>query len=195
MRKNIKLSDIAEVKLGMAFKSAIKEDLLAGSCYLVQTRDITPDDKIDIKNLVRVQPESQLLNNVLFSGNILLRLRGPVFSAAIFESESNLPVVTTNQTAVILCNEQEVTPHFLHWYINSSIGQRYFSEVSEGTNINKISAKIVGDMPIELPSRIDQEKIAKINQIWLQQKHTYKKLIDNGDVFFNQICTKIQQGK
>lgn len=195
MRKTIKLSDIAEIRLGMAFKSAIKEDFLTGSCYLIQTKDITPGDKIDLSNLTKVQPETHISHHSLSYGNILLRLRGPVFSAAIFESVSDLPVVTTNQTAVIICDRLEVSPHFLLWYINSNIGQRYFSEVSEGTNINKISAKIIGDMPIELPSRMDQERIANINQTWLQQKHTYKKLIENGDTLFNKICNNIQQDK
>lgn len=179
----------------MAFKAAIKEDFLTGSCYLIQTKDITPDDKIDLNNLIKVQPETHISHHALSCGNILLRLRGPVFSAAIFESWSDLPVVTTNQTAVIICDKLEVSPHFLLWYINSNIGQRYFAEVSEGTNINKISAKIVGDMPIELPSRMDQERISNINQTWLQQKHTYKKLIENGDTLFNQICNEIQQDK
>lgn len=189
------LSEIANVKLGLAFKSAIKDAGNIGNCYLIQTKDITQDGSIEYNGLNRVIPEGRADPHYLELDDIVLRLRGPIFSASVIDKKMDLPIITTNQSAVIRCNKEIVSPYYLLWYLNSSNGQRYFDGISEGTNINKISAKIISDMTLSLPTMEDQLKIGGINKNWLNQKHVYRRLIDNGNQFFSELCNKLQNGQ
>ena len=188
------LAEITTIKLGMAFTSAIKDKGNEGSCYLIQTKDITLDGCITANTLAKVVPEGSPDRHYLRPGDLLFRLRGPVFSAAIFSEEWDRPTITTDQTAVIRCNHNLISPYYLQWYINSLLGQRYFNGMSEGTNINKVTAKILAAMPIDLPPLEQQYQIEKIHRNWLAQKETYQRLIVNGDIYFDQLCTQIQLG-
>lgn len=188
------LNDIASVKLGLAFKKAINDIEDKGSCYLVQTKNITLDGSIEMGELARVEPEISPNGHVLETGDVLLRLRGPVFSAAVFEKSLSLPVVATNLTAVIRCNLELISPYYLQWFINSPSGQQHFKRAGEGTSINKVSIKMVSNLPLLLPTREKQQDIEFIHKNWLAQKETYKRLVDNGDTLYNQLCKKIQMG-
>ena len=186
------LKHVTRIKLGLGFKSAIKESQSEHSCHLIQTKDISLDGQIELNSLTRVEPESATDSHILQVNDIVLRLRGPVFSSAILDGALEKQVVATNQVAVIRCDVTKVLPYYLHWYLNSSEGQRYFRGVGEGTNINKISAKIVTDLPLNLPSMEEQLAIANIHKNWSSQRQVYQKLIKNGNQLFNELCSSVQ---
>lgn len=189
------LGDVAGIRLGMAFKSAIHDVGDEGQFLLIQTKDISIEGNIDTQSLARVIPtEGQPDRHILSDGDIVLRLRGPVFSAAVIESGGAIPAITTNQSAVIRCDTGVLLPHYLHWYLNSEYGQRYFGGVGEGSNINKISAKQVSTMPICLPTLEEQDQIAQVHKNWLQQRALYQKLMSIGDAMYSQVCSNIQEG-
>lgn len=195
MSQSKKLADMAHVKLGLAFKSAISEAGAKGTCYLVQPKDITLESHNILSGLARVIPESNPEPHYLIPGDVVLRLRGPIFSAAVVNQQLDLPLVATNQCAVIRCDSSILSPYYLQWYLNSTLGQRHFSSFSEGTNINKVSAKIVGDMELTIPPLNVQRKIEAIHSNWLAQKETYTRLIESGNLFFDQLCSQIQLEK
>lgn len=141
MHKIVTLESVAEIRLGMPFKSAIQDAGEQGSCYLIQTKDIGLDGILDLGGLTSVIPEGNPEKHYLFPNDILLRLRGPVFSAGIIEGNPDKPIITSNQLAVIRCNENIILPHYLHWYINSTSGSKYIRSLSEGTSIREDANK------------------------------------------------------
>lgn len=191
MHKIVTLESVAEIRLGMPFKSAIQDAGEQGSCYLIQTKDIGLDGILDLGGLTSVIPEGNPEKHYLFPNDILLRLRGPVFSAGIIEGNPDKPIITSNQLAVIRCNENIILPHYLHWYINSTSGSKYIRSLSEGTSISKISSKTISKMTVKLPALKEQDKIGFINRNWIKQKIIYNLLIQNGDVLFDGICESI----
>lgn len=193
MKQSKLLSELANIKLGLAFKKAVKDIGEQGEFFLIQTKDITPAGEILFNKLSRVRPEISPTNHTLETGDILLRLRGPVFSSVVFNNSPEKPTLATNQIAVIRCNPEYVEPHYMNWYLNSTLGQRYFNAINEGTGITKISAKMIANMRIETPSLEDQKKIEEIQRNWLMQKSKHSQLIKNGNLLFNQICMNIQE--
>ncbi|CAI1209195.1 EcoKI restriction-modification system protein HsdS [Serratia fonticola] len=175
----------------MPFKSAIQDAGEQGSCYLIQTKDIGLDGILNPGALTSVIPEGNPEKHYLFPNDILLRLRGPIFSAGIIEGNTKKPIITSNQLAVIRCNENLILPHYLHWYINSTSGSKYIRSISEGTSISKISSKTISKMNVTLPTLEEQHKIGFINSNWIKQKIIYNALIQNGDVLFDGICESI----
>lgn len=189
------LREIANVQLGMAFKTAIVDVGELGKCYLIQPKNINEEGRIEPGGLSRVTPSGEAGPHVLNVDDIVLRLRGPVFSALIVDSQMDLPLIATNQCAVIRCDREYVAPYYLHWYLNSLYGRRYFEGVREGTNINKISAQVVSNMRLSLPGIHKQQKIADVNRNWLRQRYLYRRLIDNGDRIVDDVCKKLQSGE
>lgn len=175
----------------MPFKSAIHDAGEQGTCYLIQTKDIGLDGLIDLATLTSVIPEGNPEKHYLYPNDILLRLRGPVFSACVIEYINNKPMITSNQIAVIRCNEDKLLPHYLHWYINSTFGRNYIHSLSEGSSISKLGSKTIAKMNIKLPTMEEQTKISCINRNWNKQKATYNSLMNNGDLLFDGICENI----
>lgn len=188
-----KLKDFTKIRLGMAFKSAIKDLGDQGIVSLIQAKDILPEGLANNLSLPIVTPESDPSNHIISKGEILIRLRGPIFSSIVFDEDFN--AVTTNQVAVISCDLSKVNPHYLNWYLNSKHGKRFFESKNEGSNINKISSKVLGEMEMTLPSLEAQQKIANIQRNWFQQRAIYQQLISTGDMMNQGICNAIYTGK
>lgn len=189
-----KLNDVADIKLGLPFKKAINDVGDSGICYLIQTKDISLDDDIPFDRLAKVVPETSPIHHFLEQGDILLRLRGPYFSAAIIDRVMELPLITTNQVVVIRCNKKILNPYYLYWFLNSSHGQNILNQLSEGTNISKISLKIVSTIEWNIPTLEQQLSISNIQKNWSSQKVAYKRLIELNSIFFNELCSKINNG-
>ena len=188
-----KLKDFTQIRLGMAFKSAINDLGELGIVSLIQAKDIVAEGLNSNLSPPVVNPESDPSKHIISKGEILIRLRGPVFSSAVFDKDYS--AVTTNQVAVISCDPNRVSPHYLNWYLNSTFGKRYFESKNEGSNINKISSKILGEMEMSLPDLRVQQKIANIQSNWFQQRAIYQQLISNGDTMSQGICEELYAGK
>jgi len=184
------LQNIAEIKLGWPLRKAIEDVGDKGNSYLVQTGDID-GEPISEESLAQVMsPESALPYEVL-PGDILLRLRGPVFRASILTEQFSKPVIATNQIAIIRVKDSSLDPFFLHWLLNSYSGQQYFSSQNEGTSIAKLNQKIVGQTPVWVPSSENQRDIGETWENWLKQKAVYQELISVGDELYDAICQRL----
>lgn len=195
MARLIKLNDVADIKLGLPFKKAINDAEEKGLCYLIQAKDIMPENMIRFDELPRVIPETNHIQHILKEDDILLRMRGPYFSAAIIDRNMNLPIIATNQIAVIRCNKKYIEPYYLHWFINSKSGQNLLNQFSEGSNIIKVNLKVVSNIEWMLPKIEQQKNIVDIQKNWLAQKNVYKQLIELNSILFNELCSKLHSGE
>jgi len=188
MNVTVRLEEIAHVRLGMPFKTAINDLGVEGKCYLIQSKDIDIEGILRMEDLARVSPPVDPEKHYLQDGDILLRVRGPNFAAGVFTGSKTLPSVTSNQNAIIKCKENKALPGYLHWYINSPLGQNYFHRMSEGTNITKLSLKILSDMEVKLPPLDIQSDIVKIKNNWEKQRDIHRRVVDNGNLLYLKVC-------
>ncbi|WP_237475689.1 restriction endonuclease subunit S [Vibrio tetraodonis] len=188
-----KLKDCTKIRLGMTFKSAIKDMGEQGIVSLIQAKDILPEGLEGNFSPPAVKPESNPSSHIISKGEILIRLRGPVFSSMVFDEDYQ--AVTTNQVAVISCDLNKLNPYYLNWYLNSKHGKRFFQSKNEGSNINKISSTALGEMEMNLPNLETQQKIAELQSNWFQQRTIYQRLISTGDTMNQGICDAIYMGK
>jgi len=191
MLKN-SLDDIAEIQLGLGFKSAVEDLGERGNAYLIQLMDYEHAPSFMNANLKQIEVEASVEHHFLKTGDILLRLRGPVFDACIMKSELSKPCVANNLSAVIRCNQQMVDPHYILWFLNSPKCKHYFKR-AEGSNISSLNIKQVRSMPLILPSLSEQTNLGDVYRNWLAQKALYKQLIENGEQYFNRVCSSIQK--
>lgn len=191
MTELVKLNDVADIKLGLPFKKAISNAGTEGVCYLIQTKDVVFDENIRFEELLRVIPETNYNRHVIEKEDILLRMKGPVFSAAIVDRNKELPIITTNQVVVIRCDKQKIDPYYLRWFLNSRHGQSLLNQLSEGSNIIKISLKSFANIELRLPTTDQQLKIGSIHKNWLEQKSIYNQLVELNNLYFNELCNKL----
>ncbi|ESL92084.1 hypothetical protein L421_00518 [Klebsiella variicola] len=63
--------------------------------------------------------------------------------------------------------------------------------MSEGTNITKVSLKTLSDMEIKLPPIEVQNNIVRIKNNWEKQRDIHRKIINNGNLLYLNICFKL----
>ena len=185
-----KLCDISDIKLGMAFKTAIEDLGTDGNAYLIQARDLS--NGLNTNSLAQIEINKNDQKHFLKIGDILLRLRGPVFTAFIFDKKMKKPVIVNNQIAVIRANNNIAEAYYLLWSLNSNKSKKYFESRTEGSNIGKLSANSLREITLTMPPLEEQRKIAKIQKNWHLQKHRYEQLLQKGDQYFNAVCNEIQ---
>lgn len=194
MTKETKLQTIATVSLGKAFRTAIKDLGEKGNGYLIQISNINSGSLSKTTELAKVAVSEKDKKFHLESDDILVPVRGNTSKTVIVQGKFDLPMITTNQVAVIKAQTQSIVPYYLHWYLNSPHAKRFF-QLAEGSNIMKVSMAGLKDMPVTLPPLEIQHKISAIYQNWLKQKSVYQGLITSGDVLFEQISMQLSEGR
>jgi restriction endonuclease S subunit len=188
------LGDLAEIQLGRAFKTAVKDLGESGDASLVQIGDLNAGNADKPHLLPSVKLADLDRKYIVESGDILLPLRGAKIRAYIHDVITEKPVITTNQIAIIKCRDTLSEPYFVCWYLNTPEVANYIAKTNEGSNIQKISSSLVKELAINVPSIEVQRKIAAIYKNWLAQRKLHLKLIESGDLLFQNVCKQILNG-
>jgi len=188
------LSNLAEIQLGRAFKTAVKDLGESGDASLIQIGDLNAGNADKPHLLPSVKLEALDYKYIVESGDILLPLRGAKIKAYIHEITTDKPAITSNQVAIIKCREQLSEPYFVCWYLNTPEVAHYIAKTNEGSNIQKLSGSLVRNLVINAPSIEIQRNIAAVYKNWLAQRAVHLKLIENGDVLFQDVCKQALNG-
>lgn len=185
------LGEIANLRTGFTFREKIEElPPGAGNAHVAQIKDLrearTTSNSITLlasklplidwtgKSNAFVKPEAVLLP---CRGS-----RGGYFQASCLASDDNssLPVVASSQL-LILTPEPGVLPEFLCWSLNRPSIQYWLSEGSgsQGSGIVMLTAKLVGELKLEVPPIDTQRKILDLNQLWEREQLLTQALLEN----------------
>ncbi|EGR3296663.1 TPA: restriction endonuclease subunit S [Vibrio parahaemolyticus] len=195
MNRQVKLSDIASVRLGKPFKTAVEDKLDKGDVFYLPIGDINTGKILKESSFARLVSEFGDERYFVEPLSILLPLRGLAMNSLMWKNNLSLPVLTSSHVAIIDCDVQKVNPFYLQWYLNSHAVKKYFDSVTEGSNIKKLTKSILGATPIHLPNMDVQERIGKIHENWLEQKSIHEKIIENGNIYFNEVCYQLSSGR
>lgn len=188
------LGDLAEIQLGRAFKTAVKDLGESGDASLIQIGDLNAGNADKPHLLPSVKLEDVDYKYIVESGDILLPLRGAKIRAYIHDVITDKPVITSNQVAIIKCREPLIDAYFVCWYLNTPEVANYIAKTNEGSNIQKISSSLVRSLVINVPSIEVQQKIAAVYKNWLAQRNVHLKLIESGDILFQNVCKQVING-
>lgn len=171
-----RLGDIAEVFLGYTFRKAV-ENVPAGGHCVVQAKDISADGFLaDVEQLTRFNgnsvfgdkhPRSELVDQ-----DLLLRVRGSIFSAAIYKKAeaSSSVVVASSQIAIIRCQNDPEMATYLHWFLNSTYGEVFFAKQTAGSDVAMLSAQSLKAMPVLLPHETELKALSELWSTWSSKK-------------------------
>lgn len=189
---NVKaLGEIASLRTGFTFRGKIEElPPGAGNAHIAQIKDVreawTATNSISLMaSQLPLIDWTGKSNAFVKPGAVLLPSRGSrggYFQASCLASDdkSSLPVVASSQL-LILTPEPGVLPEFLCWSLNRPSNQYWLSEGSgsQGGGIVMLTAKLVGELKLEVPSIDTQRKILDLNQMWEREQVLTQALLDN----------------
>jgi len=191
----IKLADLADIQLGRAYKTAVKDLGSSGNASLIQIGDLNAGNVNNPHTFRSIKLEEKDQRYIFEPGDILVPLRGLNFKAYIYESKTSKPVITSNQVAKIKCLEHLSDPYFICWYLNTPEVANYIDKANEGTSIQKVSSPSLKNVPIKAPPIEMQRRIGSVYKNWLRQRELHHKLIESGDVLYENVCKQMLNGK
>ncbi|WP_448094070.1 restriction endonuclease subunit S [Pseudomonas lini] len=185
-----KLSDMVEVRAGHTFRGKAEDGSRNDGYKVVQIKDIR-EGGVDFATLPFAAVELGKAKNILRSDDILIPLRGNRIEAVLLTLPDDLPVITTNQVAILSAARADVKSAYICWYLNSREGRSQISRLKVGSVISNIGLKDLSSLPVPLPNLHIQIKIAKAYKNWTSQKQILESLANNGEEILDTFCTEL----
>ena len=173
------LNEIADIRTGYSFRAKLEPDS-EGNALVVQLKELSEKNKIDISTAVRINMPDISENYLLQKGDLVFRSRGMDSTAAIMDITSNNIILSAPFQRIRLRDTMVIIPQYLLWYINNKEAQSYFSANKTGTSVSMISTAVLADLPVVIPSLEMQKQIVEISilsekEIELQEELIKKK--------------------
>lgn len=180
MKNNIySLKEIADIRTGYSFRSKLEPDV-DGNALVVQLKELSEKNTIDISTAVRINMSDISENYLLKKGDLVFRSRGMDSTAAIMDITSDNIILSAPFQRIRLRDAMAIMPQYILWYINSKKSQTYFSTNKTGTSVSMISTAVLADLPVVIPTLEIQKRIVEISilsekEIELQEELIRKK--------------------
>jgi restriction endonuclease S subunit len=113
---------------------------------------------------------------VLRPGDILFTAKSLSHNALIYDGNNILKEIAAPQFIIISVNRTEVMPEYIVWFLNSGLGQSYLNKMSEGSSLQIISIKLLGELEIPIIPIDEQERIIRLNQLKLKEEKLLTRL-------------------
>ena len=155
-RKLSELCDMVTVGIANSATHAYSDS----GIVMFRNQNIKPNF-LDDNDIIHIKPEfeSRYKNKRLKKNDLLVARTGyPGTTCVVPEKYENSQTFTT----LIARPKNSVNPYFLCQYLNSDIGVKYFESTQIGGGQKNSGAGILNEMPVMLPSGIEEEsKIAE----------------------------------
>ena len=180
MKNNIYLlKEIADIRTGYSFRAKLEPDT-DGNALVVQLKELSEKNTIDISTAVKINMSDISENYLLQKGDLVFRSRGMDSTAAIMDITSNNIILSAPFQRIRILDTVKIIPQYLLWYINSKEAQAYFSANKTGTSVTMVSTAVLADLPVVIPTLEIQKKIVDISilsekEIELQEELIRKK--------------------
>ena len=170
------LKDIADIRTGYSFRAKLEPDS-EGNILVVQLKELSDKNTIDISTAVKINMQNVSDNYLLQKGDLVFRSRGMDSTAAIMDISADNIILSAPFQRIRLQDTSKIIPEYLLWYINSKDAQTYFSTNKTGTSVSMISTAVLADLPVIVPPVEIQKKIVAINTLSEKEIELQEELI------------------
>ena len=159
--KKYKLSEIADIQTG-PFGSQLHNNDYVDKGTPIVTVEHLGNRKFSTQNLPCVSDEdkARLAKYVLDKGDIVFSRVGSVDRCSYVSSDED-GWIFSGRCLRVRCNNM-CNPLFLYYYFCKETIKQYIRSVAVGATMPSINTKLLSDLPIMLPSRKVQDKVAHI---------------------------------
>lgn len=169
------LSDIARVQAGYLCRTKV-EPVPGGTHRLLQTRDVSARGDIDLDTVVAFNPERNPDLYRVSEGDILIIARGQDHRAHLVQIDLH-DTLASSVFHIIRPDRDVILPGYLAWWLNQPDIQAEIKAGSRGTGIGYVSRQHMEQIPVMLPHRDMQERIASTMALW-HRRHSLQSQLD-----------------
>lgn len=154
---NMKLCDIADVRMGYPFRSRVKHDP-QGNVAILQMKDIDTPTLLRVDEAIRVTLSDVKDQHLIRQGDLVFRSRGSSNLVALIGAPIDGVVLAAPMLRI---RTHAVTPAYLQWFINLQGTQALLRARAEGTSVQMISKSELEDLDVPVPSSTHQRLIVE----------------------------------
>ena len=188
--QEVQLSDVLEaLQLGKGRPTRAEHDP-EGETGILRLGTVDYDSKrIDWSERMRVSDYDPEAHHLLRDGDVLIVGRGPRRTAFLVDDPP--PRTVADRTFFVARSDAEqVEPAFLAWYLNEHRAQHYLEAHSQGTNIQTIKKSVLERLPVQLPDRDAQQRIAEIQFLIRRERELLNEWMDRRAEFAQEIMLR-----
>ncbi len=186
MTKQMKLEEIADIRTGQVLSRKIAKGEIAKIYRVFQLSSIEKDGTICDSSIDTFNSKTEIDSKLLTKeGDILIRLSNPYTSVYIEKKYEN--ILIPSLIAVIRMKLEEILPEYVKIYLNSEKAKEQIRKEANGTVIETINTKSLKNIQIPIPTLEKQYEIAKLAEIYIEEKKLSEKLIQLKEKEFESI--------
>lgn len=173
---NLKLSEIANIKLGYSFRASVAEEK-AGDIYIITAKNINDNGQIDLDFSLKLEDRGFKADHFLENEDVIINTRLN-FKAGIYLSSSKMKAIAASPLIVIRVKDRKtILPEYLNIYLNSDKMQRELMSFSDTGIIPFINLSQIKDINIVSPEIEKQKQIIKFDKLSKVEKQINNKII------------------
>lgn len=188
----MKLGNIAEIRTGLVLvrKKASVEYEVKKTYRLITLKNIN-DKGVFNKEDFEIFESNDELNKEYFTekGDILIRLSAPYTTINIDKKTAGLLV--PSYFSIIKLKTQKYIPEYITWYLNSDKVKRELIRSQTGTAMSTTNKTIISSIDIKEVPIEEQERIAKIHELYLRERNLLNSLIKEKEQYYKGITDKL----
>jgi hypothetical protein len=163
-----RIGAIATIRLGSPFRERIVHEP-TGEFLVVQGKDVGSDGALVLDSMVRVSDvPGKGAPDTLASGELVFQTRGLSYRAAAVPSDAR-PMVAAGSLFILRPDPSRVLADYLVFFLNLPVTQAALRQLATGSTILNLRRSAIEQLPLPLPSLVDQQKLVAVSRLVRQQ--------------------------
>lgn len=185
----MKLGNIATVRSGLVLSRKQSREPSDIQYPLLNLRSVQEGGYIDLAE-ADVFDATEYLSPEYVSqiGDVVVRLSTPY--TAVLIDQSTAGMVISSNFVIIRTDRRELLPEYLFWLLNTPDVKRSIYENTSGNMLGAIKAKFFAEFEIAPLPISDQQKIAAMNTLALEETRLLRRLADEKERFYSMMINR-----
>lgn len=185
----MKLGNIATVRSGLVLSRKQAREPSDIQYPLLNLRSVQEGGYIDLAE-ADVFDATEYLSPEYVSqiGDVVVRLSTPY--TAVLIDQSTAGMVISSNFVIIRTDRRELLPEYLFWLLNTPDVKRSIYENTSGNMLGAIKAKFFAEFEIAPLPISDQQKIAAMNTLALEETRLLRRLADEKERFYSMMINR-----
>lgn len=185
----MKLGNIATVRSGLVLSRKQSREPSDIQYPLLNLRSVQEGGYIDLAE-ADVFDATEYLSPEYVSqiGDVVVRLSTPY--TAVLIDQSTAGMVISSNFVIIRTDRRELLPEYLFWLLNTPDVKRSIYENTSGNMLGAIKAKFFAEFEIAPLPISDQQKIAAMNTLALEETRLLRRLAEEKERFYSMMINR-----
>lgn len=185
----MKLGNIATVRSGLVLSRKQSREPSDIQYPLLNLRSVQEGGYIDLAE-ADVFDATEYLSPEYVSqiGDVVVRLSTPY--TAVLIDQTTAGMVISSNFVIIRTDRRELLPEYLFWLLNTPDVKRSIYENTSGNMLGAIKAKFFAEFEIAPLPISDQQKIAAMNTLALEETRLLRRLADEKERFYSMMINR-----